>query len=210
MSKKKHIITTSRGVKIECQGIAAALETQESNIRESINWPDKPGHTITDVAGSTMETPLSQAYIDSGHATNEEKDAWAEYLVKLAEAEAEFKVKLDRPRMLLIAYKGIRVVDGDLEKKWAEEHPLMGMTLPDSAPERALHFLMTEIMGDLGDDLAAIMVGIYAASGADPELLGQAEATFRAEMGATRRATAIGAQGSTATVESEEGAGVAS
>jgi hypothetical protein len=81
--------------------------------------------------------------------------------------------------------------------------------VPDSAPERALHFLMTEIMGNLEDDLAAIMVGIYAASGADMELLGQAEATFRAEMGATRRAAAVGATGSASTVEPEEAEGMA-
>lgn len=208
--KTGHTITTSRGVEIECMAIAVALETQEANIRESIEWPDKPTRTITDVAGSTAETTLSQKYVDSSHATEDEKEAWAEYLVNLAGAEAEFKERLEEPRMMMMAHKGIRVVDESLKDAWLQEHVLFGMTVPEPGPKRSLHFLMTEIMGNLEDDLTDILVGIYRASGADPKLLEQAEATFRLEMGETKRAKVGDDSGGPATLEQEEAAGMVS
>lgn len=177
----KVTITTSRGVEVECLPIADALDAQEENIRASVEWPEEPTRTMTDVAGSEMTEPLSSAYIESDQATDEQKEEWAEYQAAQAEAEAEFSARLDEGRVRIIAVKGVRW-DARLEKAWTKDHPWMGMIVPDDPRERQLHFFRSEVLGNIGD-LYSILLGIYQASGYDEEVLDAVEAGFQTEMG---------------------------
>ena len=177
------LITTSRGVEIECMPIAAEIEQQETNIRESIDWPEKPTRTIEDVAGSTMTVELTQDYVDSEYVTEEEKGAWDQYQIDMEEPSAEFSERINLARPRLIALRGIRLADASIEKEWTKDHEWMGMNVPEDTRDRAHHFFMTEILGNLEDDMAAIMVGIYRASGYDSEVLDKVEQSFRSAMG---------------------------
>lgn len=177
------IVTTSRGVAIVCHPVAAELETVETNLRASVDWPAVPTRTITDVAGSEMEEELSQAYVDSERATDEEKEAWAEYQAALSQATDELRLKRALAIPRLLALKGISLADPSLEEQWTEEHRWMGVDVPADRRERALHFLTTEILGDAKKDTEKILLGIYRASGQDEEVLNRLEASFRSQMG---------------------------
>lgn len=175
------LITTSRGVEVECLPIADTLDAHEENIRASVEWPEMPVRVMVDVAGSEMESPLSQEYVESAQATDEEKEAWAEYQIAQAEAQAQFKAKLDENRVRLIAFKGVQW-NGKLEEEWAADHEWLGTTVPEGERERKLHFFRTEVLGNIGD-LYTVLFGIYQASGYDEEVLDMMEASFRPEMG---------------------------
>ena len=174
-------ITTSRGVEVECLPIADTIDAQEENARGSIEWPEVPTRTITDIAGSKMVEPLTEAYIETGHATHEEIGAWTDYQVAQAEAEATFQTRFRDGRVRLIAAKGVQW-DASLEKDWTEAAEWIGMVVPEDPRDRKLHFLRFEVLGNIGD-LYTILFGIYHASGYDEEVLDEMEATFRSEMG---------------------------
>lgn len=177
------LITTSRGVELECMPIAAEIEQQENNIRNSIDWPEVPTRTIEDVAGSTMKVELTQDYVDSEYATNEERAAWEQYRADMIAPASEFEQRINIARLRLIALRGVQVVNGSLNDGWVKDHEWMGMSVPDDPRERAYHFFMTEVIGNLSDDMADVMVGIYRASGYDSEVLDKVEASFRAALG---------------------------
>jgi hypothetical protein len=175
------VVETTRGVEVECLPVADALDAQAENIRAGIEWPEEPTRTIRDVAGSEMTEPLTEAYIGSGQATDEEKEAWAEYQIAQAEAQSQFSERLNEGRVRFIAVKGVRW-DDELEKTWTEDAEWLGMTVPDDSRERALHFFRSEVLGNIGD-LYTILLAIYRASGYDEEVLDAVEASFRSEVG---------------------------
>lgn len=183
MDENRVIVTTSRGVQVECLPIAEMFDAQEESLRASIEWPEKPVHVIVDVAGSEIEQALTQEWIDNEQASDEEVEAWEEYLAAQAVAQAEYDEKRTPALARLLAYKGVRLVDESLTDKWAEDHQWMGFDVPDDPRERLLHFLRTEILGNAGDDMIEIMLGIYRASGADPDLMKEAEVFFRSKVG---------------------------
>jgi hypothetical protein len=174
-------VTTSRGVEVECLPIADVIEAQEANIRASVEWPEQPTRIIADVAGSEMEEPLTEAYIETAHASHEEIEAWVSYKGKQAQAEAEFSARLNDGRVKLLAQRGVRWND-DLEAEWTKDDEWAGMTVPEDPRERKLHFFRTQVLGNLGD-LYRVLFGIYQASGYDEEVLDLMEASFRSEMG---------------------------
>ena len=208
MDENKVTVTTSRGVEVECLPIAELIQAQEENLRAGVEWPEKPVHVITDVAGSQVEQALSQEWINGEGATDEETEAWEEYLAAQARAQAEYEAKREEALPRLLAYKGVRLVDESLMEKWAEDHRWMNMDVPDDPRERTLYFLRTEILGNAEADVVEIMMGIYRASGADPDLMKEAEVFFRGEMGRAGRDAAEGSAGGPEALEPPEEAGL--
>jgi hypothetical protein len=192
------LVTTSRGVTVECLPIASTIEAHEENVRSSIEWPETPTRAVTDVAGSVEEIPLSDEYIKSGYATEEEAEAWEEYQAEQARAQAEFDGKYKVGVVRLLSTEGVRILDAD-EDAWVKRHEWLNMTVPDDPGERILHFFRTEVLGNIESDLAAIMAGITFASGGDEELIRAAENSFRTEMERARRAKALDDTGDPAT-----------
>ena len=174
-------VTTSRGVEVECLPIADVIEAQEANIRALVEWPEQPTRVIADVAGSEMEEPLSQKYVESGQATEEQVEAWAGYVEAKAQAEAKFSARLNDGRVKLLAQRGVRW-DASLEEEWKKDDEWAGMTVPEDSRARTLHFFGTQVLGNLGD-LYRVLFGIYRASGYDEEVLDLMEDSFRSEMG---------------------------
>ena len=203
MDENRVIVTTSRGVDVECLPVAEMFDAQEESLRAGVEWPEKPVHVITDVAGSQIEQALTQEWVGSGQASDEETEAWEEYLVAQTRAQAEYEGKRDEALPRLLAYKGIRLVNESLTEKWTEDHEWMGFTVPDDPRERMLHFLRTEILGNAGNDMIEIMLGIYRASGADPDLMREAEIFFRSQVGRAAGDAAEGSAGDAEVAESE-------
>jgi len=181
------IVTTSRGVRGACQPIAMMLEAQEQNIRASIEWPEVPTYTFTDVAGTEITRPHTQGTIEDPGTSEEDRAAWADYLLVQQEAQTEFDDRRNNGIMRLLAVEGFEVLDGD--DGWERRHEAYGMSVPDDEFEKTVHYFFTEVIGT-PDDAYQIMLGIYRASGYDEEVLGQIEAGFRPEVGSPGEAGA--------------------
>jgi hypothetical protein len=174
------IVETSRGVRGACQPIAMMLEAQEQNIRGSIEWPEVPTYSFEDVAGNVIERVHTQATIDDPATSEEDRAAWADYLLAQQAAQTEFDDRRNNGIVRLLAVEGFEVLDGGDD--WERRHELYGMAVPDDEFERTVHYFQTEVIGTQ-DDVYQIMLGIYRASGYDEEVMAQVEAGFRAEVG---------------------------
>lgn len=179
------VVETSRGVHGVCQPIAIMIESQEQNIRKSIEWPEVPTYSFTDVAGTIIERVHTQGTIEDPATSKEDRIAWADYLLAQKEAQAEYDERHNNGLLRLLAFEGFEVLDG--ETGWEQRHELYGMTVPEDEFEKTIHYFQTEVIGTQ-DDVYKIMVGIYRASGYDEEVMAQIEAGFRAEVGQSEEA----------------------
>lgn len=193
--EKEHegvVVTTSRGAVGECMPIAMMIESQEENIRNSVKWPEIPTYTFVDVAGVEIERQHTQATIEDDATSEDDKQAWADYLIAKQAARQEFDERRNMGLMNLLAFEGFKVLDE--QDGWAERHVRYGMEVPDDPFERVIHYFQTEVIGTQ-DDVYKIMLGIYRASGYDEEVMSRVEASFRAKMGKskeTRQSSAAG------------------
>jgi len=184
LSDDRVLFTTSRGVTGECMPVAAALEAMEANIRGSIDWPETPTRTVTDVAGSEMDIPLTQDYVDGNEATDEQRLEWADYLIAAQDAQAEFNRRHSTGLAKLLAWDGFKPLNAEkLYAEWAEQDEWLEMTVPETERERAFHFFQTRVLGNADTDTKGIAAGIMRASGYDKEVLDQYERRFRSDLG---------------------------
>lgn len=182
------IVETSRGTRGVCKPIAMMIESQESNIRESVDWPEIPTYTFTDVAGTEIERQHTQGTIEDPATSEEDRVAWADYLLAQQAAQAEFDERRNNGLLRLLAFEGFEVLDG-ADDGWERRHELYGMVVPTDEFEKTIHYFQTEVIGTQ-DDVFNIMLGIYRASGYDEEVMAKVEAGFRAEVGQTGEAGA--------------------
>jgi len=194
------LVVTSRGVEVECLPIATELEQLDINIRGGFTWPECPQRTMRDVAGTEAHVDITPEYLATPGATQDEMTDYALYEMKHREVEAACQNQLANARARLMALRGVRVTDPALPDKWQADHEWLGMAVPADPRDRALHFFLTEIVGNPGADMIAIMSGIYRASGADPEALDKVEASFRNTLG---RGKGAGSNGNSASPELE-------
>ena len=193
LSDNRVLFTTSRGVIGECMPVAGALEAIEANIRNSIDWPELSTRTITDVAGSEMELPLTQEYVDGNEATDEQKEAWADYIIAEQAARLEFNTRYSTGLAKLLAWEGFKPLNIEaLQAKWAEEDEWLEMTIPEGERERAYHFFQTRVLGNADTDTKGIAAGIMRASGYDKEVLDEYERRFRAGLGKSTEGNGTG------------------
>ena len=189
---KRVIVETSRGVQLECHPIITEIEAQEENIRSQYEWPEVPHRDISDTvppdAGPKWPRTeeIDQQWVDDEWATDEDKEAWAEYLKAYELVDAEFSTKMNDSRLRLIALRGVTVLDAKPEKEWVKEHEWMGMDVPEDDLERLMHFFRTEVLGTTVD-MFTITKGIYRAAGFDQEVLDELEQSFRSEVGRAGR-----------------------
>ena len=178
------LFTTSRGVTGECMPVAGALEAIEANIRNSIDWPELPTRTITDVAGSEMELPLTQEYVDGNEVADEQKESWADYIIAQQAAQLEFNTRHSTGLAKLLAWEGFKPLNVEaLQAKWAEEDEWLEMTIPEGERDRAYHFFQTRVLGNADTDVKGIATGVFRASGYSREVLDEYERRFRADLG---------------------------
>jgi len=177
------LVVTTRGVEVECLPISAELEQMEANIRAAFTWPEAPQRVMRDVAGTEAHVDITPEFLATPEATEAQKIAYADYKVEFDRVAAEFNDRRGNANARLIALRGVRVTDPALPERWQADHEWVGMGVPADPRERALHFFLTEIVGNPAVDMAAIMIGIYRASGSDSEVLDKVEASFRDTLG---------------------------
>jgi len=161
------------------------IESQEANIQASIEWPEVPTYSFEDVAGTVIEREHTQASIEDPGTSEEDRFAWADYLLAKQAAQDEFDERRNNGLMRLLAVEGFEPLDVDGD--WERRHELYGMTVPEDEFDKTIHYFQTEVIGTV-DDTYTIMLGIYRASGYDEEVLAQIEAGFQSEVGQTGQA----------------------
>lgn len=175
MKRKKHtrtvetaqvLVTCSNGITVECLPIASAIQA----VRNTVESLAKPTYTMTDVAGAEIDVEYDQAAIDDPNTPQADKDAWAEYLVKSAEAEAE----RNRRIYSRVARKGIKVVSGPSMGEFIEDLKADGIDPPTDKNKLKRLYADTEVFTTPAD-FQQVLMGIYLASGADEEVIREAE-----------------------------------
>lgn len=161
---------TSRGVRVEFVGIATLLDKLSQTYARKT--PQPPTYQVQTATGA-VET---HAHDDSTLETDADKAAWAEYVKQRDAAQQQYN--LDFMRLILL--KGI-TVEMPQDSAWVEEHALMGLTVPEKPLERKLHWLETEVVGNV-NDATKIVAGVMLASGMDEEAIRAAEDSFRSDV----------------------------
>jgi len=185
---KDVIVKTSNGYRVACKPIATKLDMLSQNIAAKYTWPEIPIRIVSgppEPDGSPAwetEKPLSKEYIESGVATDEQKEAWATYTLQHSAISTEFNADAGQARIKMMAIQGIELVS-DPGIEWVRRHEFIGLTVPKEDLERQVYFFMNELMGDFTEDLGLIMTGIMKATGFDKEAIADAEASFRNTMG---------------------------
>ena len=86
------IVTTSRGHRLVCKPIATMLdgvkEEELARATAEVGIPPCPTYTVEGVSGDSQEFKYDQEGIDDPSTPEEDREAWAVYQKKLAEAEA--------------------------------------------------------------------------------------------------------------------------
>jgi hypothetical protein len=175
------IATTSREIELECQPVGALLDTAGDNIRDQIDWPETPTYTATFAGGDTETFEYTEESIKD--APDEDKEAWADYILAQDKAQAEYDAKFANTSTRIIATDGVRVLNAPPEDEWIKRQQWQGLDVPDDPLERSLHYFLTVAIGDVEKDMMQIYKGIVLASGRSQEEVEKIEAFFRGEVG---------------------------
>lgn len=179
------LVTTSRGVEVECLPIINLLDSVEA----SVEYPDPPTYVATDASGVEIERPHNEESIEDERTTDEEKAQWAQYLEACAEADQ----RKNMLRLRVMAARGIRLADESLWERWAAEERAWGIRVPEDESELRFHLFVNEVVGNPTDTYLLTM-GIYRAGGADEEVLDAIEKSFRSPVEGAEGAAAGGNQ----------------
>lgn len=176
--QEKKSYTTKSGYTIRFRTIAPSLIAK---VQQSIDEAKKPTYVEERVGGKNEDgTPLMIAvnveHDESTLETEEEKQAWADYLRKRDEVD-----KLRKERIMQLFY--LRGIDVDLPNndEWLEDQRYLGVKdLPDGSDTRGtkLHFLDTEVLAS-PEDIMEVITAIITLSGVEQEAIEEARAMFR-------------------------------
>lgn len=161
--------TTSRGIEIEFLPIPTLLE----KLQAQHPMPGPPTYTIETATGVKETHPHDETTLE----TDEDKAAWADYQARLKAATSAFNLAL----MRLVLLRGIKVEIPE-DDGWVREQAFIGIAVPEAPLERRMHWLETEALANESDYMQAVS-GVMEASGVPEEVIGEAQATFRGELG---------------------------
>lgn len=173
MSDDQNTFTTSRGKVVTFLPIATLLD----KIRASHPMPKPPTYKVETKLGGVEIHEHNETTLE----TDEEKTAWANFQMQLAEAQAELNRALTRA----ILMRGL-VFEYPSNYDWIKEQEFLGIKVPEDANERRLHYAETEVMGSV-DDYEGVTLGVMGASGVSEDLLKQMDASFRRSLGRVER-----------------------
>ena len=161
--------TTERGIEIGICPIPLLLDevrkAQEAKIPPHPTYEAKTASGVVEIHQHN-ETTLQ---------TDEERAMWAEYQGAIAQATDSMNDAIWRA----VRLKAIQVdVPGD--NGWIEDQKALGLTVPEDARERRLHYIQTEVIGGVRDIVRITAI----ANGADLDegALAAAEDSFRRAM----------------------------
>lgn len=161
--------TTSRGIEITFLSIAQHLE----NLRAARKKVAVPTYDIVTALGVTEHFALDRKSLDEHpeQFTSEQHKQLEEYETQSLNEEIQFNTRLTRLMMLY----GIKCDEPD---GWVARQQSLGLSVPEDATERRLHFLETEVFGTR-EDYNEATLGVMRESGASDDLLAQVAETFR-------------------------------
>lgn len=175
------ITTTTRGIELECQAVGAMLDTAGDNIRKQIDWPEVPTYESTFAGGDTETFDYTEESIKD--APDEDKQAWADYILAQEKAQAEYDAKFSDAMTRIVATDGVRVLNAPPEEEWVKRQEWQGLSVPEDPLERSLHYFLTVAIGNVETDMMGIYKGIVLASGRSEEEVERIEEFFRASVG---------------------------
>ncbi len=160
---------TERGVTIGVCPIPLLLEEIRKSQQAKI--PPVPTYKAKTVGGGVEV----HKHDEKSLRTDEEKAAWAEYEMARAKVEDETSDIIWRA----VRLKAIKVTLPESDD-WILDQLDLGLTVPEDARERRLHYIQTEVIGGMRDIIK--ITGIANGSDLTDEVLAAAEDSFRGAM----------------------------
>ena len=175
--------TASSGLKVILTGLPPLVPQR---IDASIEYPSKPIYEVETVSGDVEIYEHDKESL----TTDEDKEAWADYLKAQSDAETELTEKLLYAVLLecveLLKYES-------LFEEWKQNQELMGIAIAKSKDEadeidnekaereNKFYFMQTEVFRD-SDDIGEILTIVMSLTGVSVEELVEARDSFPGEV----------------------------
>jgi hypothetical protein len=178
-------VTTSTGARVECLAMGDQLMRVGTAILDPTE-PTVPTYTAVSVEGGTEDFPHNEKSIQDPKTPDEDRAAWAEYLVAKADHDAKAAANESRRATLRVRFMALRatrvVGQPDLEEWAREQEEEWAIPVPDGETDRLLFYWTTEAV-KTQEDGYKVFNGVMAATGLDEEVLDQVEEMFRNSLG---------------------------
>lgn len=170
--EQSRLYVTSSGLEVRLTGLPPLVPQR---IDSSIEYPDKPTYEAETVAGDieTYEHDVESLQ------TDEDKQAWEDYLVATNEAETELTEKL----LYAVLLECVEIKEDYTEEfeLWKKKQRFMGIDLVDDEDENKFYFMQTEVFHDQ-DDIGEILTIVMSLTGVSMEDLAEARDSFPGEV----------------------------
>jgi hypothetical protein len=160
--------TTANGIEIEVLAVSPWLM---DGVTSTVQMPDPPTYEVS-VLGEKSQIPHDETTL----TTDEDKIAWAKYIIELEKATKERRERRTRA-MLLFGVK----VDLPKDGKWKKKQEKLHIEIPEDEDELHIHYLQTVVITS-HTELVAIVDEINRLSSYDEGLVEKARKFFRGEV----------------------------
>lgn len=164
--------TTSSGLKVTLTGLPPLVPQR---IDSSIDHPSKPTYEVTTASGDIEIFEHDEDTLES----DEEKQAWSDYLEAVSVAETELTEKL----LYAVLLECVKLPE-DVEEEfgsWKTKQRLMGIQVTEDEYENKFYFMQTEVFHDQ-DDIGEILTIVMSLTGVSVEDLAEARDSFPSEV----------------------------
>ena len=174
--------TASSGLNVVLTGLPPLAPQR---IDASIEYPSKPMYEVTTASGDIEIYEHDKESL----TTDEDKEAWADYLEAYSDAETELTEKL----LYAVLLDCVELQEFKSEFiRWKQNQKLMGISiaegeedneesLEEADRENRFHFMQTEVFHD-SDDIGEILTIVMSLTGVSVEDLAEARDSFPGEM----------------------------
>ncbi len=174
--------TASSGLEVILTGLPPLAPQR---IDASIEYPSKPTYEVTTASGDIEIYEHDKESL----TTDEDKEAWADYLEAYSDAETELTEKL----LYAVLLDCVELQEFKSEFiRWKQNQKLMGISiaegeedneesLEEADRENRFHFMQTEVFHD-SDDIGEILTIVMSLTGVSVEDLAEARDSFPGEM----------------------------
>ena len=178
--------TASSGLKVILTGLPPLAPQR---IDASIEYPSKPTYEVTTASGDVESYEHDKESLAAEGTTDEEKQAWADYLEAYSDAETELTEKL----LYAVLLDCVELQDFESEfAHWKINQRLMGISiaegeeddeesLEEANRENIFYFMQTQVFHD-SDDIGEILTSVMSLTGVSVEDLAEARDSFPGEM----------------------------
>ena len=145
-------------------------------IDSSIEYPSKPTYEVETASGDIETYEYDAKSLET--ATDEDKQAWADYLEGTSDAETELTEKL----LYAVLLECVEMEECDEAfEAWKKRQKLIGIELSEDDDENKFYFMQTEVFHDQ-DDIGEILSIVMSLTGVSVEDLAEARDSFPGEV----------------------------